>query len=253
LSCLKDHGLSAQYKVLTVNSNTMKITTTMTILIWAFVAFTCCNTSHSSKKSDTAFQDTTMTFEASLDTLKQAGFAINPQVQEAMIFDRWKEVLVYHSDPVDALYITLGDATPNRPYLNFSNNCWHFDLESIEGQNSYVRILENLKRISNGDLDFQNISDYCNDNEDNKAWVAFEFNSDKYKWDLKVDDDWADGYLFDKIQDLCKKYNKKSRLTFFPEGQAFVISYLTEEEFNKIKSVTGLKLEWLKVGNGQIY
>jgi hypothetical protein len=59
--------------------------------------------------------------------------------------------------------------------------------------------------------------------------------------------------LFDKIQDLCKKNNKKGKLTFFPEGQAFVISYLTEEEFNKLKRVTGLKLEWLKVGNGQIY
>ena len=199
-------------------------------------------------------QDTAMTFKSSFDTLRQAGFTINSGVQEADILNRWKEVLDYHSNPVDALYITFGDQTNNKPHIDFSNNnCWHFDLEAIEGQGSYVRILENLKRISSGDLNFQNIRDYCNDNEDDKAWIAFEFNGDKYKWDLKVDNDWADGYLFDKIQDLCKKYNKKGRLTFFPEGQAFLISYLTEEEFNKIKSVTGLKLEWLKVGNGQIY
>jgi len=230
----------------------MRLSTTLTFFFWTLLSVGCDN-SHNDKIKKTSLQDTTMTFKSSLDTLNQAGFSINPQVQEADIFNRWKEVLVYHSDPVDALYITLGDETANKPYLNFSNNCWHFDLEAIEGQGSYVRILENLKRISNGDLNFQNISDYCNDNEDDKAWVAFEFNGDKYKWDLKVDNDWADGYLFDKIQDLCKKHNKKGRLTFFPEGQAFVTSYLTEEEFDKIKKVTGLKLEWLNAGNGQIY
>jgi hypothetical protein len=221
----------------------MKFLVPLMILICAIFNFSSCDTS----------QYQTMTFKSSLDSLKQVGFKISPDIQEQELFTRWKEVLQYHSDPTDALYITLGDETSNKPYRNFSDNCWHFDLEAIEEQGSYVRILQNLKRISNGDLNFQNITDYCNDNEDNKAWVAFEFEGDKYKWDLKVDNDWADGYLFDKIQNLCKKYNKKGRLTFFPEGQAFVVSYLTSEEFNRIKSVLGSKLEWLDVGNGQIY
>jgi hypothetical protein len=34
---------------------------------------------------------------------------------------------------------------------------------------------------------------YCNDNEDNRAWVLFVLYGDKYKWGLKVDNDWADG------------------------------------------------------------
>jgi hypothetical protein len=198
-------------------------------------------------------QDPASIFKLSLDKLKKAGLTINPGVQEADIFDRWTEVLAFYSNPVEALYITLGDRTEYDPFTDFSNSCWHFDLEAIEGEGSYVRILENLARISNGDLDFQNITDYCNDDEDGKAWVSFEFNGDKYKWDLKVDNDWADGHLFDKIQDLCKKYNKKGRLTYFSEGQSFVTSYLTEEEFNKINKITGLKLEWLTAGNGQIY
>jgi hypothetical protein len=216
-----------------------------------FFGFASCNMLQSSRNGSS--KDSVMTFKSSLDSLKQVGFKLNPQIQESDIFNRWKEVLQYHYDPTDALYITFGDETPNKPYLNFSNSCWHFDLEAIEAQGSYVRILENLKRISNGDLNFQNITDYCNDNEDDKAWVSFEFDGDKYKWDLKVDDDWADGYMFDNIQELCRKYNKKGRLTFFPEGQAFVTSYLTAEEFNRIKTVIGPKLEWLKVGNGQIY
>lgn len=198
-------------------------------------------------------QDPAAVFKAALDKMKSAGFKLNPEIQEADVFDRWTEVLAYYKNPIEALYITLGDSTENDPFTDFSNNCWHFDLEAIEGEGSYVRILENLKRISNGDLDFQNISDYCDDDEDGKAWVSFEFNGDKYKWDLKVDNDWADAYLFDKIQDLCRKYNKKGRLTYFSEGQSFVTSYLTEEEFNRIRKITQLKLQWLKVGNGQIY
>src|SRR5687768_12912718 len=124
----------------------MKLTT-LTIILLTLFAFPSCDFSHSPKISDTSIHDTTMAFKFSLDTLKQAGFLINPKVQEADIFNRWKEVLVYHPDPIDALYITLGDETSYKPYLNFSNNCWHFDLEAIEGQGSYVRILENLKRI----------------------------------------------------------------------------------------------------------
>ncbi len=222
------------------------------LLSTALLVNTGCDTSNLSNSKDTKSKDKTMIFKTSLEKLKAAGFSINPQVQETDIFNRWKEMLSYHSNPIGALYITLGEETSEKPYLNFSDNCWHFDLEAIEGEGSYMRILENLKRISNSDLNFQDIKDYCNDNEDDKAWVSFEFEGHEYKWDLKVDNDWADGYLFDKIQDLCKEYNKKGRLTFFPEGQAFVISYLTEEAFNKIKKETGLKLEWLKA-NGQIY
>jgi hypothetical protein len=229
----------------------MNFSIPLKILTWTIFTTAGCDTLQTGNK--TSFQDTTMSFKSSLDSLKQVGLTVNANIKEQDIFNRWKEVLQYHSDPTEALYITLGNGTANKPYCNFSNSCWHFDLETVEGQGSYVTILENLKRISNGDLNFQNATDYCNDNEDNKAWVAFEFEGEKYKWDLKVDNDWADGYLFDKIQDLCKKYNKKGRLTFFPEGQAFVISYLTPEEFNSIKSVLGAKLAWLHVGNGQIY
>jgi hypothetical protein len=225
----------------------------MNFLILTLFTLAGCDPSISTKTNKITMQDTTITFNSSLDKLRQVGLTLNPQIKETDIFSRWKELLEYYPDPIEALYITVGDETSYIPYINFSNSCWHFDIEAIEGQGSYVRVLENLNRISKGDLNFQNIVDYCNDNEDNRAWVSFDFNGDKYKWDLKVHNDWADGYLFDKIQDLCKKYNKKGRLTFFPEGQAFVTSYLTEEEFTKIRSQTGLKLEWLNAGKGQIY
>jgi len=217
--------------------HTFLIVATSAIFVYIGYAICCSVRKHK------ALRDPAAAFKAALDKLITAGIKINPGVRESDIYNRWTAVLAYYSSPIEALYITLGDSTEYEPYTNFSDSCWHFDMEAVEGEGSYARILENLKRISNGDLDFRNITDYCNDDEDNKAWISFEFNGDKYKWDLDVDDDWVDSYLFDKIQNLCRKYNKKGRLTYFSEGQGFVTSYLTEDEFNKISEMTQLQLK----------
>jgi hypothetical protein len=186
-------------------------------------------------------------FKASLNKLKDAGFAINPEAKEADIFDQWKSQLGGYGNPIEALYVTLGANARLQPYAYFSNSCWHFYPDDFGEAGPYVGILENIRRISNGDLDFQNITYSSNDDEDSKALVSFEFNGDKYKWDLPVDDDWTDRYLFYKVQDLCRKYNKKGRFTYFSEYPGFVTSYLTEDQFNKIREITQLKLQWLDV------
>ena len=193
-------------------------------------------------KSYKALQNPAAAFEAALDKLITAGIKITPGIQETDIFERWTEKLADYN-PLEALYITLGGSTQYEPYTNFSDSCWHFDHDTIEVERAYGTILENLKRISNGDLGFQNIIDHYNDDEDNKAWISFELYGDKYKWDLDLNDDWVDSYLFDKIQDLCRKYNKKRRLAYLSAGQGFVISYLTADEFNKISEMTQLQLK----------
>jgi hypothetical protein len=186
-----------------------------------------------------------LSFQLMLDKFKHAGFMVHPNVSETDIFNSWKKVMVYHQDSMSALYITLGCSTNQALPVYFTNNCWLFDPESMEDKGSYAHILENLQRISNGDLKFDSINDYCNENEDNIAWVSFVFEGDRYKWDVVVNNDWVDGMLFENVQILSRKYNKSGRLTFYPEGQAFVISYLTEEKFLQIKKSLGIKLTWL--------
>lgn len=227
----------------------MKTHISIIILLHTLVILSIsCDSQQAAKAPVAAVEDTAAVFQSSLDTLKKIGFTINPQVKESDVSNWWKEIRVYHARPLKALYIAWGGRTNNKPYYYFSNDCWHFDLEAIEAD-GYTRILENLSRISKGDLSFQHVSNYCNDNEDNKAWVAFELEGDQYKWDMQVDDDWIDANLFYKVQELCKKYNKKGRLTVLPEGQSIVISYLTDSAFNKIKQQTGLPIKWLTPGN----
>ena len=195
--------------------------------------------------------DTSKVFAETLKKFQNKGFIINMDVSTVDLEEMWKPYLKYHSEPIEAMYVFLGAETPQKPYRNISDNCWLMDMEAIEGVGSYKRILDNIERISKGDLRFRDIRDYCNDNDDGKAWVNFTFEGNEFSWQLAVNDDWADPQLFQNIQDLCRKFDKKGRLTFFPEGQAFVASYLTEEQFVNMKELLGTKFNWLDIRDGR--
>ncbi len=191
------------------------------------------------------------TFQEQLETFNELGFTFNKGIDTSYI-NRWqgghKE---FEDQPYHLMYQTLGQTIEREPWTPITNKCWDFDLEAIEDHGAYVDIMKNVSRITNGDLVFENLKDYV-DIEEKKAWVSFTCNGDNYKWDLKVDDDWADGNLFDKVQELADKYKLKGRFTFFNTGgQNFVLGYHTKEELETIKQKTGLEIVWLKA-KGQI-
>jgi hypothetical protein len=194
-------------------------------------------------------KDSSAKVKSDFDSLKikfqELGFTINSKISDGEVDSAWKAMLQYNSNQSESFYITLGNTKDYNAELYYCKKCSLFDIKSIEGKGSYKTILETLSRISDGDLNFQNIQDYCDDNEDNKAWVSFKLNGDEYKWNLKVDDTYIDENLFYNIQHLCKKYNKKGRLTYFSDGEQFVISYLTDDEFAKFNIAAGLTIEWL--------
>ena len=143
------------------------------------------------------------------------------------------------------MYQMLGSTTEREPETPITNNCWDFDVEAIEDHGAYIYIMENISRITNGELIFENLKDYVDINE-GEAWVSFTCRGDNYKWNLEVDNDWADGNLFDKVQELTGKYKTKGKFTYFnPGGQSFVLGYATPEELEKIRQATGLDIVWL--------
>ena len=192
------------------------------------------------------------TLDKQLEVFRELGFSFNEGVDTSDI-KRWegghKE---FEDHPFHLLYQTLGQTIEREPWTPITNKCWNFDLEAIEDHGAYVDIMKNISRITNRELVFENIQDYV-DIEEGKAWVSFACKGDNYKWDLKVDNDWADGDLFDKVQALTEKYKTKGKFTFFNTGgQDFVLGYHTSEELEKIRQATGLEIVWLKV-KGQIY
>ncbi|UOK42193.1 MULTISPECIES: hypothetical protein [Flavobacterium] len=192
-----------------------------------------------------------VTFEQQLTTFETLGFKLNKGIAKENLISFYGNKSEFEKDPWVLMYTTLGMEIEKEPWTPITDRCWHFDLEAIEDNGAYVDIMKNISRITNGELKFENIKDYVDiDNE--KAWVSFEINGDKYKWDLKVDNDWADGALFDKVQDLTAKYKTSGKFTFYGLGQDFILGYETEANLKKIKEQTGLKIEWLKA-KGHIY
>lgn len=183
-----------------------------------------------------------VSFEEQFTTFSNLGFTLYKDIdKEELLYAYSKED--YEANPYNLLYMAWGQISENTD-KPVSDNCWYFDFESIESEGDYVEILENLKRISGNELNFSNIKDNIDfDNE--TAWVSFDLNGEHYKYDLVFESDWADHTLFENIVKLTKKYNTKAKFTVHSGGQDVVIDYMTESEFNKFNAVTQLNIEWL--------
>lgn len=193
-----------------------------------------------------------VSFEEQLKTFEALGFELNEGVlrEDVLMWEDAEKAFV--EDPWNLLYMTLGLTIERAPWTPITNQCWDFDLEAIEDHGAYVDIMKNISRITDGDLDFEDLTDYV-DVEAEIAWVAFKVRGDAYKWNLRVDNDWADGDLFDRVQALAIKYETGKRFTYYNTGgQDFVLGYHTEDELSLLRKATGLNIEWLKA-KGQIY
>ena len=122
---------------------------------------------------------------------------------------------------------------------------YELDTEAIYNTGDYAWIVENISRITNGELAIENIRDFV-DFEKGVAWVSFTCRDDNYKWDLEVDNDWVDEGLFEMFQSLAEKYNTRGRFTYFLGGQNVILGFCTLEELNRIREATGLDIVWAK-------
>jgi len=186
-----------------------------------------------------------------LETLEALGFILNEGIDRTEIIERAEAFQAANAAPYTILYALLG-CPSEESGIPFSNHCWDFDTEAIEDHGAYVDIVNNISRVTNGALKFENIEDYV-DVEEEKAWVSFTCRGDNYRWDLVVDNDWVDGRLFDSMQELAVKYNAKGKFTYYDTGgQDFVLGFHTQEELEKIRKTTGLEIVWLNA-KGQVY
>ncbi len=185
-----------------------------------------------------------VSFEQQLEIFKRLGFKLNEGTSLSDV-DRWGGKSEFESPRFVTLYQTLGQTIEREPWTPLTNRVWDFDVEAIEDHGAYVDIVKNLERIARGEIKFDNVKDYV-DIEERTAWVSFTLRGKRYKWNLTVDDDWADPGLFSKVVELTRSLNTKGRYTYFNTGgQNAVIGYETPKSLEAIKKATGLKIEWL--------
>lgn len=184
-----------------------------------------------------------VSFEEQLKTYEKLGFKLNDGITKETLLESYDKS-DFEDDTWVLMYVTLGSTIEREPWTPITNDCWHFDAECIVDNGSYMEILENLKRISKGQLNFENIKDFV-DIENEKAWVSFDFEGQHYKWNLRVVDDWVDGALFDKVQNLNLEANNSKKFTVYGLGQDGVIGYMSEKEMLEFKRMTNIRIKWL--------
>ena len=183
-------------------------------------------------------------FDQQLKVFEKLGFKLNPGVTKDDIANKWG-IDAYKKQSFSLLYSDLGATLEKEPWTPVTDQAYWFDTEAIEDSGDYVRILNNLQRISKGELVFTSLADIV-DFENEKASVSFKLNGDAYRYDLEFKDDWVDPKLFTHVVELTKKYNTKGRFTYFSQGgQDLVIGYATPSELAKLRKETGLKISWL--------
>ncbi len=184
-----------------------------------------------------------VSFEEQLKAYKELGYKLNSGITKETLLESYDQS-DFEDDTWVLMYVTLGSTIEREPWTPITNDCWHFDAECIADNGSYIDILENLKRITKNQLNFENIKDFV-DIENQKAWVSFDFKGKNYKWNLRVAGDWVDGALFDKVQELNLQLNNSYKFTSYGLGQDGVIDYMSEKQMAEFKKMTNIRIKWL--------
>ena len=126
-----------------------------------------------------------------------------------------------------------------------SDDIWHFDTECIEDHGDYARIARRLRDLAQGSLPLEDISDFV-DIEEEQARVTFRLAGETYEWEAEVDNDWVDPTILSRFAQLLEGLEVGRRFTYIDlGGQDCLIGCSTAEEREKLRSETGLEVEWL--------
>jgi hypothetical protein len=139
------------------------------------------------------------------------------------------------------LLTIMGGEVEEEPFDRLSDNIWHLDTECIDDPGSYITLAERMRDLAGGSFPLENIEDHVNI-EAGEAWLAFQLNGQRHKWDLAVNDDWVDTSLFTRFAELLQTRNTGKLFTYYDlEGQDCLIGCSTRDKLNLLRKKTGLK------------
>lgn len=182
--------------------------------------------------------------EEQLAALARCGIRTKPEFDAAWIAKN----LGVEADKVvkyELLLSVMGGTREAPPWDSVSDNIWHFHTECIEDHGSYVRILKQLADLAAGTLDFRELKDFV-DIDEETAWVEFVLDREKFHWDLKVKNDWMDAAVFSKTVQLMDAKKTGRKFTYVDlHGQDCLVGCSTDEERRMLRRETGLEVRWL--------
>ena len=106
----------------------------------------------------------------------------------------------YETRPYDTLLFVLGGTIAEAPWTRVSSDILHLDVECIEGPGSYVRIASELAEIARGALPLTDVADSF---DDETATLAFSLDGEPYSIVAKIEDDWLDERVLERLAALA--------------------------------------------------
>jgi hypothetical protein len=185
-----------------------------------------------------------MKLEQQLSALRELGIALEPDVSiDDLLYSFDREA--YEAKPFDALLFILGATVEREPWERpFCRRVWGFDTECIEQTGDYVAIAERLSELAGHPGALIDLRDHV-DLDDGEAWIEYTIEGRRQRWDIEVDDDWADlmvvSYLMADLERDGWKFRKRDN------GQAMVLYYLDEARFARLNQLAAEPLSTMLV------
>ena len=186
-----------------------------------------------------------VSLEEQVETLSGCGIRLNPRIGIEQVLESFSRK-EYEKEPFRLLLIALGGTLGREPWSPLSDSVWHLDTECIDGPGSYAHIASRIRALAGEDLPLEDIKDDVDINQ-GIAWLSFRLDNQTIRWEPKIEQDWIDTKILSDFVRLMERRNAKKRLTYLDlGGQDCLIGCSTEDEFRKLKKLTGLEFEWLR-------
>lgn len=181
--------------------------------------------------------------DGQLEALAVAGIVVNHGVTEDDLtaFESRGDL---EQGPYVGLVEVLGGELEREPYTSLADSLWMCDFERIEGHGAYREVIERLERMTGSVLGLSEITDFV-DLESNTAWVEFNLNGTKVRWDAVVDGDWLDPYILVKYDALLKANSAAVRiyLNHGDYGQVAFLAAFTKQQLDAFRRLSPLRFE----------
>jgi hypothetical protein len=178
--------------------------------------------------------------ETQLAKLAELGIVLNPGIEiEDLLYSLERSEL--EAEPFQHLIFLLGIEVEREPWgRRICEQVWNFDTECISGTGNYVKIVQNLCRLT-GEPDFlTDITDHI-DLETGDCWLEYTIQDRRQHWTVDINYDWADmmtiAYVMHDLQKAGKQFYS------IDNGQAMVLFYLDPETALKVGDLCQEDLE----------
>lgn len=184
------------------------------------------------------------TLEEQIQVLRELGFTFNLNEANELIdylmvqFEREN----YEEDPYFLLLTTAGAELydGNMQFMRASNDVWNFDMECIEEEDAYTKLLQNLIDLAKGELPLENIDSNV-DFDREEAIVLFQLDGKSYQWQISFEHDWVDIDLFKKLGKLAAERNEGNQYIYFSDGQNLTLMYCEKQVWHKLNELSEKK------------